>query len=65
MVFRVKPADEIRAARERLDLTQVELAERLGVSPRSVQGWEAGRMPQAKHRRALADFLSEAEEKAA
>lgn len=53
-------SDELREARERSALSQVELAQKLGVSPRTVQGWEAGRMPQPKHRRAVLDFLKQA-----
>lgn len=33
----------IKSVRARLSLTQAELAEKCGVSPRSVQGWEQGR----------------------
>jgi type I restriction enzyme M protein len=33
---------ELRAIRKRLELTQTELAERLGVQIRAVQRWEAG-----------------------
>jgi transcriptional regulator with XRE-family HTH domain len=35
-------ANQIRQARQRLNLTQTQLAEKLGVSPRSVCAWEAG-----------------------
>lgn len=65
MVFRVNPAEEIRRTRDRLNLSQVDFAQRLGVSPRTVQGWEAGRMPQPKHRRALAALTEAAESDAA
>lgn len=50
----------IREAREDADLTQVELAQLLGVSTRTVQYWEAGQIPQAKHRRRLKAWLAEA-----
>jgi len=53
-------ADEIRNARDKVSLSQVELALKIGVSPRTVQGWEAGRIPQPKHRRAVLEFLKEA-----
>ena len=53
-------ADEIKEARDRSALSQVELALKLGVSPRTIQGWEAGRIPQPKHRRAVLEFLKEA-----
>jgi DNA-binding transcriptional regulator YiaG len=52
----------VRIARERANLSQVEFAARLGVAPRTVQYWEAGNIPQPKHRRAIAAFLAEAEE---
>lgn len=35
----------IKSARAKLDLTAAELAEKLGVSERTVNGWEIGRMP--------------------
>lgn len=46
-------------------LSQAELAERLAVSPRTVQNWEAGMTPRPKHRRVLLAFLAETEERAA
>jgi DNA-binding transcriptional regulator YiaG len=58
-------ADQLKAAREEANLTQAELATRLGVSTRSVQHWEAGKVPQPKHRRAIASFLDEVEAAAA
>jgi DNA-binding transcriptional regulator YiaG len=63
MELRVNPtaplAEQIRVARERADLTQVELAAVLGVSPRTVQNWERNgdSVPRPKHRRAIANFL--------
>ena len=36
------PADEIKALRARLELTQQELAQKLGVSLRTVSRWETG-----------------------
>lgn len=38
-------ADRIRAIRERLDITQTELANEIGVVLRCVQYWEEGRKP--------------------
>lgn len=71
-MFRVNGASEedlgatLRKAREQVALTQVELARHLGVSSRSVQGWEAGTSyPQPKQRRRIAAFLAEAGEVAA
>jgi DNA-binding transcriptional regulator YiaG len=62
MELRVKGYDEplattIRLARDAANLSQVELAAVLGVSSRTVQYWEAGKVPQPKHRRAIAAFL--------
>jgi DNA-binding transcriptional regulator YiaG len=55
-------AADIRKARDDAHLSQVELAERLGVSPRTLQNWEAGiGLPQPKHRRRLAAFLNNEE----
>lgn len=56
----------IREARAGEVLSQRELAERLGVSERTLQGWELGTaFPQPRHRRVLLRFLAFAEEKAA
>jgi DNA-binding transcriptional regulator YiaG len=54
-------SEAIRQGREQANLSQVELAALLGVSPRTVQYWEAGQIPQPKHRRAIAAFLDELE----
>lgn len=65
MELRVKPFEaqdplsgRIREARFAVDLSQVELAKRLGVSTRTLQNWEAGKIPQPRHRRRVADFLA-------
>ena len=59
-------ADRIVAARERELISQVELAELLGVATRSVQSWEAGARPKAyKSRRALEQWLRKVEAGAA
>lgn len=55
-------AQQLREAREAANLTQRELADRLGVSRRSVQGWENGLTPLPAHRRAIRDFLDGARE---
>jgi DNA-binding transcriptional regulator YiaG len=70
MELRVKGHEEplgatIRLARDAAQLSQVEFAHMLGVSPRTVQYWEAGKLPRPKHRRALAAFLDVLEEEAA
>lgn len=60
-----KLAERIVEARQMAVLSQAELAERLAVSPRTVQNWEAGMTPRPKHRRVLLAFLAETEERAA
>lgn len=50
-------AYRIREAREEANLSQRELAELLGVSQRTLQGWEYGTKPQPRHRRRLAEFM--------
>lgn len=42
LLFDVKVADEIRAIRKRLNLTQKEVGARLGLSTRTVMRWEKG-----------------------
>jgi DNA-binding transcriptional regulator YiaG len=50
----------IKEHRMRLDLSQREAAERLGISERTLQNWEAGTtFPWPKHRRVLKRFLAE------
>jgi transcriptional regulator with XRE-family HTH domain len=50
----------LRASRVDANLTQKDLAKRLGVSMRAIQTWESGdRRPLPQHRRALAEFFSE------
>lgn len=52
-------AAKIRARRVALNLTQKEAAERLGVTDRTIQNWEAGvAFPRPKHRKALDEFLA-------
>lgn len=50
-------AAQLKSYRLRGDLTQKELAALVGVSVRTVQGWEAGTFPQPRHRRALRGLL--------
>lgn len=45
--------DEIRDLREKLDLTQEQLAQVLGVTARTVSRWEHGAIPQPLARRAI------------
>lgn len=69
MMLRVKEsstfASRLRDAREAVHLSQVELARELGVAPRTVQNWEAGRTPQPRHRRAIIAFLERSKVQAA
>ncbi len=48
----------LKERREALGLTQIAFAEKLDVTARSVQSWEAGAVPQPRHRRALAEFFA-------
>lgn len=56
-------AARLRTARQTENLSQAELAARLGVSARTLQGWEAetGPTPQPRHRRAVLAFIEAAE----
>jgi DNA-binding transcriptional regulator YiaG len=69
MELRVKSGETLdkalRRARKTANLSQVELAATLGVSYRTIQYWEAGGVPQPRHRRAIQEFLDESEEQAA
>lgn len=40
-------------------LSQKDLADALGVSQRTVQNWEAGKVPQFRHRRAILEWASD------
>lgn len=41
---------DIKKIREKLDITQEQLAEMVGVHPRTIQNWESGStIPQSKH----------------
>ena len=46
-------ADDMRLVRGHLDLTQAEMAEHLGVSPRTVVNWETNGVPDSKAARTL------------
>jgi excisionase family DNA binding protein len=51
--------EQIRAARKEAGLTQAELAEKLGVSLRTIESWEAGvRQPRYKHGNIIERILS-------
>lgn len=48
----------LKERRDAANLSQRELAKEIGVSLRSVQFWEAGSVPQPRHRRALEAFFA-------
>lgn len=50
-------AKRLREAREAVSLSQAELADRFGVSPRTVQYWEAGNVPRPAKRRKVLEFI--------
>ena len=50
-------AKRLRDARDAVSLSQAELADRFGVSPRTVQYWEAGNVPRPKKRREVLEFI--------
>lgn len=59
-------AERLRQARDLAHLTQVEMARRLRLSPRSIQGYEAGTTtPSPRVRRRLVAFMERVEAKAA
>lgn len=56
----------LRASRHDANLDQQELADKIGVSRRAIQSWEAGvRTPRPQHRRTLEDFFASVSEAAA
>ena len=67
-MLRVKPGsygDAVRATRDRRNLSQAEAAREIGVSERTLQGWEiADVVPQPRHRRAILEWLDDEDEAA-
>ncbi|MEU5899688.1 helix-turn-helix domain-containing protein [Streptomyces venezuelae] len=57
------PAEERRALREALNLSQAQVARAIGVSPTTVGGWESGREPTGAVREKYAYFLESARTK--
>lgn len=52
--------ERLRSARRRLGLSHADLAERLGVDPSSVLGWERGRhQPTRQRRERIAAFIGQ------
>lgn len=39
-----KEGDEIREFRQKFEVTQEKLAEKIGINPRSIRWWEAGKV---------------------
>ena len=59
----MKIGERIRHAREKIGISQSELARRIGVKPQAVQAWEAGKNgPSRKRIQALASELQVSEE---
>lgn len=57
-IFGMKIGERIRSARERLGISQSDVARRLGIRPQSVQAWEAGSTsPRRNHIPGLCDIL--------
>ncbi|WP_409236287.1 helix-turn-helix domain-containing protein [Streptomyces sp. PA5.6] len=54
------PAEERRALRDALNLSQAQVARAIGVSPTTVGGWESGREPTGAVREKYAYFLESA-----
>lgn len=52
-----RPISPLRRALAESRLRDVDVAEALGVDPKTVQRWLAGRLPQSRHRWGLADLL--------
>jgi DNA-binding transcriptional regulator YiaG len=50
-------APGIKALREKTGMTTQQLADAVGVSRRTVEGWESGRMPSTLALRALASLV--------
>lgn len=50
-------APGVKAIRVKLDITTAELAEKCGVSKRTVEGWEQGRMPTAAALNVMGDLI--------
>lgn len=67
-MLRVKPTsfgDAVRAERTRRNLSQAEAAAQLGVSERTLQGWETEDVtPWPRHRRAIMEWIASDEEAA-
>jgi DNA-binding transcriptional regulator YiaG len=60
-----QPVEDLRRRMDEEDLTQVEVAQALGVSLRTVQYWFAGAIPQKRYRRVLREWLASGNDEAA
>lgn len=56
-VLPISKGDQIKAARKRLDMSQAELASRLGVAQSTVARWESGATPSEELHDALTEVL--------
>lgn len=54
---------DVQKLRESLGLTREDLAEMMGVSPRTVEGWELGRPIGGAARKILADLKTKTKKK--
>lgn len=61
MIVTIMTPEQVRTIRLSLRLTQVELANQLRVSRKTVQNWEAGRHPVSHANSLLLSMLSEPE----
>ncbi len=50
-------ATGVKAVRKKLNMSTAQLAEACGVSRRTVEGWEQGRLPNAAALNVMADLL--------
>jgi DNA-binding XRE family transcriptional regulator len=60
LVVSVSPTEigqRIKAARQRKDWTQLEFALEAGVSPATIQRWEAGKLPRVRELMRVAELL--------
>ena len=61
MIHQEMSPEAIRDARQRLGLTQVQLAERIGCTPIAISYWERGtRRPTGLYAQAVRDLLADA-----
>lgn len=59
MLNRLPTPDERRAIRRRLNLTQRQIGDHLGVTSAAVAAWEAGQVPNPEHLARYVELLDE------